>query len=173
MASYTLSVVYPDGNPVKKACFGGDLRAAVEAMERRQEASGPTRTSGAHWMVWDAEDGEAGYFDRGDLDEAAAAQSTVAETRETVAQTLREIEQLAFNLRRTVAEAEVVETDRFDAALARLRAAKPRVEDLMGSGDPVDRLEVAPPEGHFVQRPWAPSWQGTASVLDLGREGQA
>jgi hypothetical protein len=65
----------------------------------------------------------------------------VAETREAVAQTLRDIEQLAFKLRRPVAEAEVIETDRFDAALARLRAAKPRVEDLMGAGDPLDHLE--------------------------------
>jgi hypothetical protein len=54
---------------------------------------------------------------------------------------LADIESLAYGLRFGLANTtEAVEVDRFDAALARLRAAKPRIEDLMGSGDPLDRL---------------------------------
>jgi hypothetical protein len=66
MPDYTLSVVYPDGNPEEKASFGEDLQAAVEAMERRQALS-DRRV--AHWMVWDAENGDEGYFDRDRMDE--------------------------------------------------------------------------------------------------------
>jgi hypothetical protein len=66
--------------------------------------------------------------------------STATESHTRVVEVLRDIEKLAFQLRSQIAASPPAEVDRFDAALARLRAAKPRIEDLAGSGGPVDLL---------------------------------
>jgi hypothetical protein len=59
-ANYTLAVVYPDGNPRDVESFGEDLSAATIELERRRAADGERAS---HWMIYDADDGERGYFD--------------------------------------------------------------------------------------------------------------
>lgn len=57
---YTLAVVYRDGVPVDVQSYGTDKAAALERLAQRRHNENPHHE---HWMVYDADDPERGYFD--------------------------------------------------------------------------------------------------------------
>jgi hypothetical protein len=57
---YILAVVYRDGNPVDVQEFGPDQTAALEELHQRRLNENPYWE---HWMVYDGDDPERGYFD--------------------------------------------------------------------------------------------------------------
>lgn len=65
-AKYTVSVVYRDGNPRDVSEHGPDLRGALQSRLEHETGTSPYHE---HWMVYDADDPERGYFD--EVDDAA------------------------------------------------------------------------------------------------------
>jgi len=60
MADYTLAVVYRDGNPIDVQSYGTDKGEALDRLRHRRLNSSLHQE---HWMVYDADDPERGYFD--------------------------------------------------------------------------------------------------------------
>jgi hypothetical protein len=60
MPIYTVAVVYRDGNPRDVSEHGTDLAAALRAKVEYERGSSRHHE---HWMVYDADDPERGYFD--------------------------------------------------------------------------------------------------------------
>lgn len=65
-ANYTLGFVHRDGNMHDSREFGLDLTGALSALRSERDA---TNSYWVHWYVYDADDGERGYFE---ADEDAA-----------------------------------------------------------------------------------------------------
>jgi hypothetical protein len=59
-AEYTLAVVYRDGNPIDVESFGADKDSALGRLRQRRFNENRHHE---HWMVFDADDPERGYFD--------------------------------------------------------------------------------------------------------------
>src|ERR1700685_3253115 len=59
-ANYTLAVVYRDGNPIDVENFGTDKHAALARLREERDAGDAFRE---HWVVYDSDDPERGYFD--------------------------------------------------------------------------------------------------------------
>jgi hypothetical protein len=59
-AKYTVSVVYRDGVPRDISEHGPDLSSALYTKRQNERGKNPHHE---HWMVFDANDPERGYFD--------------------------------------------------------------------------------------------------------------